>query len=104
MDRLQPFRVDGDLHDHVGVPRRELPRLGDQVIGLARDALGGNRAIDDGGDLLDALAVADPVFLREEAGIGGDPGDDAVARRRADLVDGGGIEEELHAGDSGGRG
>src|SRR5688572_28977582 len=78
------------------MPAGQLAGFGEEVIGFAGDAFGGNRTIDDRGDFLDALAVADATLFGEQAWVRSYAADDAEPGGGADLVYRSCIQEELH--------
>src|SRR5207253_1607627 len=95
LDRLEPFRRHLNLHYHVLVKLRELAALFDHLLRLSRSDLDGDRAVDEGQDVLDHLGPL-PAGLRDERGIRRHPIEDAPGGRLADLVDVRGVEEDLH--------
>src|SRR5205809_173528 len=95
LDRLEPFRGHLNFHDHVLVQLRELAALLDHLLRLGRRNLEGDRAVDEGEDVLDYLGPLS-AGLRDERGIRRHPVEDAPGRGLTDLVDVGGVEEDLH--------
>src|SRR5439155_14013997 len=65
---------------------------------VVRHDLCGHRAAVDAADLLEDLLVGHALDLAEQGRVGGDAVQDAPAVDGTDLVDVGGIEEELHRG------
>lgn len=84
---------DGDIGGDGG----ELAALGDHVVGLHRDDLGGNGALDEGADLLGDLKDVAAGF-QDQGRVGGDAVDHAEVVELTDGVDVGGVDEEFHLG------
>src|SRR5205807_554180 len=82
LDRLEPFRRHLNLHYHVLVKLRELAALFDHLLRLSRRDLEGDRAVDEGEDVLDHLGPL-PAGLCDERRIRRHPVEDAPGGRLA---------------------
>ena len=70
--------------------------FGEHPVDVLGDDLSGHGAFRDPADLLQDLVVRHALDLREQRRIGGHAIEDAPAVDGPDLVDLGGVEEELH--------
>src|SRR5438128_9443285 len=94
-DRLEALRGHLNLHDDVLVELRELATLLDHLVRLRRRDLQGDRAVDEGEDVLDDLGPL-AARLRDERRIRRDAVEDAPGSGFADLLDVRGVQENLH--------
>jgi len=83
-----------DLDDDVLVELRELAALLDHLVRLGRRDLEGDRAVDEGEDVLDDLGPL-AARLRDERRVRRDAVENAPRSRLANLFDVRGIEENL---------
>jgi hypothetical protein len=86
-----------DFHRDIGGDGGKLAAFGQHVVGLERDHFGGDRALDEGADLLgDFQDVA--AGFQDEGRVGGDAVHHAEVVKLTDGVDVGGVDEEFHGG------
>ena len=98
LDGLQTLCRHGDLHYHVRrIQCVDSTAFLDHPCSVQRSGLdlAGDGAIHNGGDLLQGLGVI-TAFLGDQAGVGGDTGNDAHIVCLADLVHVGRINVEFH--------
>ena len=102
MNRTQPGRVDRNLDHHLLMPGGQFERFGDQLVLGARDALGGDRPIDQLRDPHNAFAVLQRsvAFAGDrpgvQRGVGRHPVADAPGDCALDLVEVAGVEKDTH--------
>src|SRR4029079_9974158 len=94
--RLEALLAHRDLDDDVGGELRERPTLLEHALDVLGDDLGGDGPWRDLADLLEDRVVARAADLRVEGWVRRDAVEDAPAGDGPDLVDVGGVEEDLH--------
>jgi hypothetical protein len=83
--------LDGDVRGDLG----QMPALGDHAVRIRRRDLGTDRPVDDRANLLNRREEAAPGLCYKRR-IGGDAVEQTGRRQVANLVNVGGIDEELH--------